>query len=431
MLKALTAKLHSRLGDFWWYAMLIFLASRAADCLNAFIGIWLVPKYVGPEDLGAVMPLLNFAGIIAMPIGVFASTFRNELTTLAATRRYGEMKSLMRGVFIAAALCLVLAIVACRIVFPVFLAKIRIVEGSLGVLILATSFTGAIAPVYQNALQALKKFKSISVINLLGAPIRFLTMVLAMPFRPLSGYFVGQAATPAFNIVASLFSLRRELAVKASPYWCRATAIRFSRLFILLSIGSLAGGLAGLAETTILRQQLPSVESAGYYMVTRFSDISGFLAASLVFTLFPFAAEMNAEGRDSRPLIFKIYAAIMAFSVPLAVLFWLFGEPILAAMPHGEEYARFWWAIPWMVGMSTIGNMISTFTTVEIAANKFKYYVWFIPITLAYPAALMLVADSITSLKDMLCCMTAFNVIRLSGCILAMLLARRVAPEGA
>ena len=431
MVKTLAARLHSRLGDFWWYAMLMFLASRAADCLNAFIGIWLVPKYIEPADLGAVMPLLNFANIIAMPIGVFASTFRNELTTLATERKYGEMKSLMRGVFIAAAICLVLAIIACRLLFPIFLEKIRIVEGSLGMLILATSFTGAVAPVYQNALQALKKFKSMSVINLLGAPIRFAAMLLAMPFRPLSGYFVGQAATPAFNIAASLLSLRKELAVKAKPYWHRATAIRFSRLFVLLAVGSLAGGLASLSEATVLRQQLPAVESAGYYMVTRFSEISGFLAASLVFTLFPFAAEMNAKGSDPRPLIFKIYAAIVAFSAPLALLFWLFGKPILAAMPHGAEYSNYWWAIPWMVGMSTMGNMISTFTTAEIAANKFKYYFWFIPITLAYPAALMLAADGISSLTDMLRWMTAFNVIRLLGCILAMLLARRGASQAA
>ena len=59
MVKTFAAKLHSRLGDFWWYAMILFIASRAADGLNAFIGIWLVPRYVEPSELGAVMPLLN------------------------------------------------------------------------------------------------------------------------------------------------------------------------------------------------------------------------------------------------------------------------------------------------------------------------------------------------------------------------------------
>ena len=29
MVKTLAARLHSRLGNFWWYAMLMFLASKA------------------------------------------------------------------------------------------------------------------------------------------------------------------------------------------------------------------------------------------------------------------------------------------------------------------------------------------------------------------------------------------------------------------
>ena len=38
--------LHARMGDFWWYSLLLFCACRFADVLNAFVGLWLVPKYV-------------------------------------------------------------------------------------------------------------------------------------------------------------------------------------------------------------------------------------------------------------------------------------------------------------------------------------------------------------------------------------------------
>ena len=55
------AKLHARLGDFWWYSLMLFCACRAADLLNAFVGLWLVPKYVDPSELGAVQPLTMFA----------------------------------------------------------------------------------------------------------------------------------------------------------------------------------------------------------------------------------------------------------------------------------------------------------------------------------------------------------------------------------
>ena len=41
-----------------------------------FVGLWLVPKYVEPSELGAVMPLTQLANFFAIPIAVFASTFR-------------------------------------------------------------------------------------------------------------------------------------------------------------------------------------------------------------------------------------------------------------------------------------------------------------------------------------------------------------------
>ena len=188
---ALLNKLHARLGDFWWYSLMIFMAARAADCLNVFVGLWLVPKYVEPSELGAVMPLTNFANFLAIPIAVFASTFRNELTSLAVNRKFGQMKTLMRGVFIATAVFLFLAIVVCRFLLPAYLERIRVAEGSLGLVILVCSFITAVSPIYGNALQSLKKFKASSVIALIGAPLRLITMLVMMPFRAITGYFVG------------------------------------------------------------------------------------------------------------------------------------------------------------------------------------------------------------------------------------------------
>ena len=189
-MKALLDKLHARLGDFWWYSLILFCACRAADLLNAFVGLWLVPRYVDPSELGAVTPLGNFAGLLALPVAVFANTFRNEVSRLSINQEFGKLKTLMRSVFIAAGVFLFVAIIVARFTLPMFLERIRIVEGSLGLIIIATSFITAVAPVFTNTIQALKKFKANAVMNLLGAPLRLLTMLVAMPFRPLAGYFV-------------------------------------------------------------------------------------------------------------------------------------------------------------------------------------------------------------------------------------------------
>ena len=154
-MKQLFDKLHSRMGDFWWYSLMLFCACRTADLLNAFVGLWLVPKYVDPSELGAVTPLGNFAGFLALPVAVFANTFRNEVSNLSLAREFGKLKTLMRTVFIAAGVFLFVAIIVARFTLPMFLARIRIVEGSLGLIIIVTSFITAVAPVFTNTIQAL------------------------------------------------------------------------------------------------------------------------------------------------------------------------------------------------------------------------------------------------------------------------------------
>jgi len=425
---------------------MLFCACRAADLLNAFVGLWLVPQYVDPKELGALLPLCQFANVLALPAAVFASTFRNELTTLAVNREFGKVKTLMRGVFIATAIFLFLAIVISRFVLPMFLTRIRIVEGSLGWLILLSAFVSCVAPVYNNAIQSLKKFKGFSLISLLGAPIRLVAMWLALPFRPVSGYFVGQTSTPAFSIVASVFCLRKELRGKAEPYWNRDVVKRFTRLFLILGLGSVVGSFLTLVETTVLRQRLCDLDSAGFYMATRFSDIASFLAITLTFTLFPFTAELAAKGKDMRPLIIKAGAAIVGSNALLAIVFAFVGERALTILPHGDKYGTYWWVIPWMIGVTTINYLSTIYTTAETSANRFGFYKWLLPLQLVYPAALLivtghgyftayvpaswttfLVSCNVTSLTAMLWWMTGFGLVRLACVAVVMLRQKRPA----
>ena len=439
IISLMLAKLHARIGDFWWYSLMLFCACRAADLLNAFVGLWLVPKYVGPTELGAVQPLTQFANFLAIPVAAFANTFRNELTRLSIGKEYGKLKTLMRGVFAATAVFLFLAIITARFLLPAFLERIRIVEGSLGLIIIAASFVGAVAPIYSNALQALKKFKAQSLLSIVGAPIRLIAMLIAMPFRAITGYFVGQAATPVFSIAASVVSLRKELSVKAEPYWDKEVFQRFARLFGIFVIIGIVDGFYLLTESTVLRQRLPDLDSAGYYMATRFSEIASFLAATLSFTIFPFTAEKATAGEALRPLIVKAISANAIFCLVLALPFMFFGRQILLILPHGDQYATYWWAIPWLIGITFLTSIIIFFVTAEISADRFKFTRWYIPIDLIYPVLLLLITGygyyahllpskwaeflsthNIRSLDAMLWWATAITALRAICCFVAI-----------
>ena len=429
-------KLHSKLGDFWWYSLMLFCACRLADVLNAFVGLWLVPKYVDPSELGAVMPLTQFANFIALPVGVFAMTFMKEMTALATRADYGRMKSLIRGVFITAGVFTILMLIISRFVLPAFFERIRVPEGSLGLLILASSLGAAVTPVYQNALQALKRFKTISILNIACAPFRVLVMVITMPLRPLSGFFLGQASTSIFSITTSIFALRKELAVPATPYWSSSVFRRFALLSI--GIASYVGfsGFLNLVEQTILRQRLPEIESAAYYMATRFSEIAGYASVTLIAVLFPFTATIAAEGRATRPLVIKSSLAMIVVGGILTAIFSFGGKPILALRPNGDQYANYAWTIPWLIAITTLSALQSFHTSTEISAGRFRFLKWWIPIHIIFVIGLLFVTGfghfstylpvscneflskyNFTSLEAMLWWFTATALIRTSICI--------------
>lgn len=422
---------HARLGDFWWYSLMIFCACRAADLMNAFVGLWLVPKYIGPSELGAVVPLTHFANFLAVPAAAFASAFRNELTRLSVGREFGRLKTLMRGVFTATAAFLFVSIVVARFTMPLFLERIRIVEGSLGLIIIASSFVSAVAPVYTNALQALKKFRDQSAINFVCAPVRLLVMLAAMPFRAISGYFVGQASVPAFNIFASVICLRKELSVRPEPYWSRETLRKFSALFGIFLASGIVSGIYCLVESTVIRQRLPDLDSAAYYMTTRFSEISTYLFAAVNLALFPLAADLGGRHDARRSLVVKALFANIAFCSLVAVVFFAFGRQIIGVLPNGDKYSAYWWAIPWLAAVSAIGSVQGFYTTAETAVGRFGYMKWLLPLDLAYPALLLavtghgyftdylpsswsafLAAHNIRSLSTMLWWITAINSVK-------------------
>ena len=260
---------------------------------------------------------------------------------------------------------------------------------------LATPWTVACPalPIYSNALQALKRFNAVAFINVVSAPFRFLTMIIAIPFRALSGYFVGQIAQPALMIVTSLFCLRKELSVPSEPFWNKTILRRIAIFFTFLMLYNVSGGILGLIEQTVLRQRLPEIDSAAYYMATRFSEIAGLIGATFMTIMFPFTAEMAEQGRPTRPLVIKTSLATIVTSAILAFIFIVAGKPILSILPDGKHYSQFSWAIPWLIGISAISYIQGFHVNTEVSAGRFHFLKWWIPLHIIFATAILLITE--------------------------------------
>src|SRR5574344_448533 len=206
----LLSRIHTRVGDLWWYSAMIFIACRSGDVIQAFIGLWLVPKYVGPQELGAVLPLQQLSGLFAVPLAVIATVFAKYVNVYATRGEYGKVKSFIHDVLLASSVIFLVCIAGAFLIAPFFYERLRISSGLLTVLILAAGFTGNVAALFTSALQGLKKFKVLSVVNIIGAPIRLVTLLIGMPVRALSGYVLGQATPPASTALVAALSLRKD-----------------------------------------------------------------------------------------------------------------------------------------------------------------------------------------------------------------------------
>lgn len=371
-MRALLDKLHSRLGDLWWYSLMIFIACRSGDVIQAFIGLWLVPKFVGPEELGAVLPLQQLAGLFAVPLAILATVFMKYVNTYSTRGELGKVKSFIRDVFAAACAVFLVCILVAYLILPHFYERLKVTSGMLTVLILAAGFAGNIANLFNAALQGLKKFKTMTVQNLISAPIRLVTLLVAMPIRALSGYILGQATPPASCAALAALSLHQDLkSVPLDTTW-RKDLPEIWRYLWPVAIFTTISILTGTIFTTIIRQRLPEVESAAYYMLSRFAEIAGYLGASITIVLFPLASEYHERGKSAFHLLAKSLLIQLITTLTLAFIFHLVGPTLFSRVETWEVYLPYVNLLPAMTLFVGSTALNVTYVTYETACRHFK-----------------------------------------------------------
>lgn len=381
------------MGGFARSALLLFLALRAGDLVNAAAGMWFVPRYVSPEDIGAVLPISSFATFLSLPAFTLAMTVMKESAWLAANNERGKVKSLLGGVFLASGAVLAVVLAAAAVVVPRFMGAMRIHDAAAGVLVVSAAFLGCVAPIYTDALQSLKRFRSLAAVEVGGAAFRFLVMLAVMPFKALAGYFAGQAALPTFRIAGSLIALRRDLKIPAEPFWDKAAVRRIAIAFLAVLAYQAFPMAAALVEQSVIRTALPSADSAGYYMASRFSDLLYYLTFPLMMVMFPYTAEAARRNGSTRPYVVRCAAATIAGAALMAATYSLWGAPLLSLLPHGGDYAEYARYMPWLVAIAALTSCQVFHTNAEVSAGRFGFLAWLVPLHIVYPAVLYLAAS--------------------------------------
>ena len=377
--------LRNRLGEFWWASLIFFIALRFGDAINAFTGLYVVPKFVSQDELGALLPMLNFTTFLSLPLSIFITGYTKLLNVCSVNNEWGKIKRMYIDVVRFSFVFVLLSILLVLIFHGLLFERLRVQNGRLCVVIVAAGLFGAFAPLFTNTLQGLKKFRELSLVNIIAAPVRLIVILLAMPFRPLTGYFVAHGAVPFVQIVASIFAIKKTVfsrSTASEPYLDKEKRIWFLRYIFLITLCVLPMVVGSCVETMIIRQRLSGLDSAAFYVLSRFAEIGGFLGLTLMVVLFPFASEQQERGESSDLLLLKVICASTLFSVAFAIICYFAKDYFLPFLPNGVAYLKYTKEFMLLIFIYSAIAIWSCFINNEIAAERFSFLRYHIVIQL-------------------------------------------------
>ncbi len=336
-----------RTGDatrsFWLNALMLFGAMRLADVLNAYTGLWVIPGALPGNALGAVLPLISFGAMLALPLTVLATVFTRHLCAYATAGDGERLRGLLRDALGAALALLVVALGVTAALMPYLCDLLRVPYSPVGYWAVGYGLVAAFVPLTTAALQALSRFGVLSLVALMAAPARLAVMVVCLPLMGLSGYFLGQLAPLLISVVAAVVVLWPLLRGRASAAW-RSDLRPMARYALGVTVGTLAAAVQGMAVTFMIRHRLTDDASAAYYLISRFAEIATYCGSTLGVVLFPYAVAARVRGEASARLRNGVLWAMVGGGVALALLFWW-------VLPWGftllPSYAPYVASAPW------------------------------------------------------------------------------------
>ena len=138
-------KLRNRLGEFWWASLIFFIALRFGDAINAITGLYVVPKFVSQDELGAVLPILNFTTFLSLPLSIFITGYTKLLNICSVNNEWGKVKRMYLDVLRYSVVFVLLSILLVLVFHKLVFERLRIQNGMLGVVIVVAGILGAFA----------------------------------------------------------------------------------------------------------------------------------------------------------------------------------------------------------------------------------------------------------------------------------------------
>ena len=204
-----------------------------------------------------------------------------------------------------------------------------------------------------------------------------------------SAFFAAQAAQPGLSIAGSLWACRRLLgkSVRAVPYW-REDGKRILRYMVPVLIWTIATTIAGNVDMLLIRHRLSEFESAGFYIISRFSEIAACFGSAFTLLLFPKAAASGKKDASSLRLIRHTVVGCAVSGILVTGLLAIGGDRLLSLTSTWRPYVGLSREMTLLALNSMLGIILGCLVSFEMAQGRFRFLRYLVPI-LAIKATLL------------------------------------------
>jgi len=240
-------------------------------------------------------------------------------------------------------------------------------------LLCGLAITSALAPALSNALQSLSNFRVMAISGVVPTFIRLLALCLLMPAFGITGFFGAQFLMALLAIAISSWGLRKVLSSTVTRESYRSNLKEMGWYTLPVFILMMAGGLHSTCETVVIRHALPDVESAAYYMISRFAEIpiSVWGAISLVF--FSLVSERHEQGKNSDRLLLHTMTVTWVAEGVIGLGLVFGAHSLLGLVDSWRVYQPYSWLI-WILVLRTVCfQTASCFIIHEMACRRFGF----------------------------------------------------------
>ena len=379
-----------RAGPLWWYAALMFVVTRMGDVVNMLVGLWLAPKFVPEAELGALLPMMNFAAVYTVGLSVLLLPVPKFMNTFATRNETGKARALVRDVLRVTGVYALGMVVFIFWTGDAVLLRLKLENREVLWLVAGFALITALTPVLTATQQAFKLFRSLLVMTAALPYVRLAGMLIFLPLLAAVGYMMAQlgAGFAGLLIAGGAIWLATRRMGPCESY--RGHLGEMARYALPLVLGLVAGRFQQAVESLVIRQRLPEEISAAYYYVVMFGAIPMYFIGAITPFFWSLVSERFEKGERTEGLMWQSLAFTFALGGGVTLLV-AFAAPLLFRWPGDwawkayADHAGYIWVV---CLMNVIRSGTTIFTAHEAACRRFGYLGYVIPFSLVCTALL-------------------------------------------